>query len=1259
MGHPRWIDTDRFFADNDLWRALGDRGMLIYIRLWGLAEGWQPSSAPHGTPGAGDDGLRPDAVVINEILAHSDEAPNDWIELLNTTDEDIDIGGWFLSDSPDNLEKYRIADGTQIQAGKYYILTEDDHFGPAFALSELGEELFLTSADAEGNLGGYREHVDFGASERGVTFGRYIKSTGAKDFTLLTDATRGDPNADPLIDLLVINELMYHPVDPEPGSPYGAEDFEFVELVNRSGSSIVLTDYYIGDGIGFTFGWYGTDEMGTAAWTFQPVASATWTADLPDAGDYEVLVWLDNADGLGGTHALDSGAHYEIHHLGGPTTAILNQNATAPGGQWVSLGTHSFEAGLTDVTLTRGSDDPDERTLADQVKFVRGGGEVIVDNSDAERFSTIGASVTTIEPGGYLVLVKDLAAFQSRYDTAGMVIAGEYTGNLSNAGEKVKLYRVTDPDPTGYIPYILSDYVNYKDSSLWPDRADGKGSSLSRLAADEYGNDPANWAPSTSGGTPGSANVTLDHTPPTVPADLTATVAGSGRIDLSWTPSTDPESGVDHYVVYRNGAPIDNVETASYSDLDVSVGVLYTYRVAAVNPDGFASDPSAMTSVTIAGIVSAAAPTNTTVRILFTEALDRASAEDITHYAIDGATIGSAGLEGDDRTVVLTTSPLLPDTTYTVTVNEVQTVSGNTIPANAQATFQYVSWDGGDIGAVSAAGSHVCDDGTWTIEGSGEDIWNYQDEFHYVYRPLHGDGEIIARVVSLTNTDSWAKVGVMVRNTLADNSSFGMTVVTPGNGVAFQRRPSPGGGCSSLHGGGQQAPYWVRLIRSGSTLLGYSSADGAQWNLIGSDDVELGDIVYFGLCVTAHNDGAICRAVIDNVTALQYAAPDPTADIVDVVPDPRGTPVDEINIVFDRSVTGFDLYDLSLARDGGAVLFDGGQSLSTTDNMTYTLSGLAPLTAEEGTYSLALKAVGSNIADIVGNVIQSDATEGWQTDTTPPTVTSFQRNDGNDQPGSLKSVAVRFSEDVSASLDAADLLITAEPSQTPVVPAAGTLDYDPATDTGRWDLTDLGLSPGYYTLSVLASGVTDAVGTMLDGDQDGTAGGDYETLALVAMPGDVDLDGDVDFLDYVAVKGNFGHADALWTDGDFDGNGEVDFLDYVAAKGNFGNDLNAGGVEVLTAGMPEVPPPSGTARPDGAQADGMASSGTADGSAIVPVAPLLLPLPNAGTGLDALGAATPIEAPAGDTDRADGAPGLDTELLDVLALPDLAGPLGT
>ncbi len=228
---------------------------------WSDNSGWRPSAYLGGSPGWDDSAytLNPKSIVINEVLAHSDLYPNDWVELRNTTGSSIDITGWYLSDKNYNLKKYQIP-STLIPAGGYAVFTQDDHFGVSgatFGLSESGETVYLTAPeDSNGNLKGYRDKEDFEASENGVTFGRHLKSTGTHNFVSMSSPTSGAANAYPKVDPIVISEIMYHPTWPDYG-PYTNEQYEYVELYNNSGSPVTLYDHgepwKFTDGIRYTF----------------------------------------------------------------------------------------------------------------------------------------------------------------------------------------------------------------------------------------------------------------------------------------------------------------------------------------------------------------------------------------------------------------------------------------------------------------------------------------------------------------------------------------------------------------------------------------------------------------------------------------------------------------------------------------------------------------------------------------------------------------------------------------------------------------------------------------------------------------------------------------------------------------------------------------------------------------------------------------------------------------------------------------------
>ena len=202
---------------------------------------WRPSAAVGGSAGFDDSGVLPPlgSVKINEVLAHAHAEASDWIELHNTTAQAINIGGWFLSDSDANFKKYEIAAGTSIPANGYIVFYQNLHFGNAadpgahemFALSENGEAAYVHSGSG-GQLTGYVEEESFGASETGVAFGRYLKSTGTYNFVAMSSNTPGAANAYPKVGPVVINEIMYNP--PVNG------DAEYVELRNITGVPVSL-----------------------------------------------------------------------------------------------------------------------------------------------------------------------------------------------------------------------------------------------------------------------------------------------------------------------------------------------------------------------------------------------------------------------------------------------------------------------------------------------------------------------------------------------------------------------------------------------------------------------------------------------------------------------------------------------------------------------------------------------------------------------------------------------------------------------------------------------------------------------------------------------------------------------------------------------------------------------------------------------------------------------------------------------------------
>jgi endo-1,4-beta-xylanase len=181
-------------------------------------------------------------------------------------------------------------------------------------------------------------------------------------------------------------------------------------------------------------------------------------------------------------------------------------------------------------------------------------------------------------------------------------------------------------------------------------------------------------------------------------------------------------------------------------------------------------------------------------------------------------------------------------------------------------------WISADIGAVAAAGSTTLGD-TITMTASGADIYGTADEGRFVWQPMSGDGEMVARVTSLQPVSVWSKAGVMMRASTNTGSVNCYMHLSASNGVEFTRRLTNGAATVSTIIGGIQAPSWVRLVKTGSNFAGFYATNSAgapgPWIQVGSTAAisAMATDLLRGLAGTSHSDGALCASSYDHVTA--------------------------------------------------------------------------------------------------------------------------------------------------------------------------------------------------------------------------------------------------------------------------------------------------------------------------------------------------------------------------------------------------------
>lgn len=324
---------------------------------------------------------------------------------------------------------------------------------------------------------------------------------------------------------------------------------------------------------------------------------------------------------------------------------------------------------------------------------------------------------------------------------------------------------------------------------------------------------------------------------------------------------TNPSNGLVTRVAFN---PTGSTITVTFSDggsLIVGPGAVVTSNGGGT---GDTIPPSTPTGLRVT------ATSETTVSLAWNASSDNAG---VTGYDVlrGGSVPACSNVAG----LTCTVTGLTAGTTYSFAVrarDAAGNLSAQSTPLNGTTNSAGTSlpnpWQTSDVGSVGAAGSAAFSSGTFTVRGSGADIWNTADSFRFVYQPLNGNGEIIARVASIQNTDAWAKVGVMMRETLAAGSRHALMCLTPGNGLAFQRRTATGGTSVHTSGGASGAPIWVRLVRSGNTITAFRSTNGTSWIQVATDTVAMASQIFVGLAVTSHANSVINVSTFDNVQVV-------------------------------------------------------------------------------------------------------------------------------------------------------------------------------------------------------------------------------------------------------------------------------------------------------------------------------------------------------------------------------------------------------
>ncbi|MET8155840.1 hypothetical protein ABZT47_05665 [Sphaerisporangium sp. NPDC005289] len=173
------------------------------------------------------------------------------------------------------------------------------------------------------------------------------------------------------------------------------------------------------------------------------------------------------------------------------------------------------------------------------------------------------------------------------------------------------------------------------------------------------------------------------------------------------------------------------------------------------------------------------------------------------------------------------------------------------------------------LALLSASGVQVSCAGPCPAVPIARDGSLVADRFWFLHRDLGREGAITVRMTSMTGTITypppdhdqivpglvpWAKAGIIVKDGLRQGSPYAALLMTGSHGVRFQYDyehdvAGDAGGVS------ERSPRWLRLTRSGDTISGAESADGAKWRTVATARLDgLPDTVQVGLFATSPGD---------------------------------------------------------------------------------------------------------------------------------------------------------------------------------------------------------------------------------------------------------------------------------------------------------------------------------------------------------------------------------------------------------------------
>ncbi|MEK7686645.1 MAG: Ig-like domain-containing protein [Verrucomicrobiota bacterium] len=421
---------------------------------------------------------------------------------------------------------------------------------------------------------------------------------------------------------------------------------------------------------------------------------------------------------------------------------------------------------------------------------------------------------------------------------------------------------------------------------------------------------------------------------------------------------TSGANGVDGtlpyaYQWYRDGVAISGATGVSYTLNNTALtdtGVKFYYVVS----NAFSSAASSNAVLTVnkdvakPAVASAGSILTNAITVVFSEPVEQASATTVANYQLQtvaGASVEVTGatLASDNKTVNLVTASLTTAAEYKVLVSNVkdQAATPNVMADYTSPLFKAHNFEHFERINNNQSYSALPVGNQMRIVGGGADIWGTADQFVYLYKQVTGNFDFIVKGESLVNSDVWAKMGPMARESTAPGSRHVFLAVTPqagNNYYSAQGRPGTGvASVSDILENRYQGIYrpaasypnsWLRLQRIGSVFYEYTSTNGINWRLIYSNDTQgelegaMPDSILVGLAVTSHTTGATTEAVLSGFAEV------PRVPLSVATPPQSQTVPENRPVTFTVAAAGSQPYIYEWLRNGTPI--DGATNVTLT-----------------------------------------------------------------------------------------------------------------------------------------------------------------------------------------------------------------------------------------------------------------------------------------------------------------------------------------